>query len=75
MKLSVPPTQLTYRQYQGWDCCWCSASLRNDGVSAGVSRGAVGAHKLDVEVYACQPCTASRSPLQGIAGSRGRRGT
>lgn len=48
-----PATELTYRQYQGWDCCWCGASLSAGGVSAGISRGTVGAHKLDVEVYAC----------------------
>lgn len=76
MTLSAPPpTELTYRQYQGWHCCWCSASLMSGGFSAGISRGGVGAHKLDVEVYACQRCTASRRRRQRGAGDRGRRGT
>lgn len=56
-----PPTALTHGQYQGWNCCWCRASLKNGGVSAGISRGSIGAHALDIEVYACQPCHTSRS--------------
>ncbi|UOB09050.1 hypothetical protein MQE23_08295 [Streptomyces sp. HP-A2021] len=50
-----PPTELTYGQYSGWNCCWCNASLQAGGVSAGVSQGGIGAHGLDVEVYECGP--------------------
>jgi hypothetical protein len=79
MTLSAPPppaTDLTLRQYQGWDCCWCGASLlKKGGVSAGISRGSVGAHNLDIEVYACQPCAALRTPLPSIANGRRRHST
>jgi hypothetical protein len=57
MTRSAPPpvTELTYGQYQGWNCCWCRARLTNGGVSAGVSRGEAGTYVLDIEVYACGP--------------------
>lgn len=62
---SAHPTSLGRGQYAGWNCVWCNASLRDGGISVGVSRGGVGAYDLDVEVYACQPCTALRRP-QGV---------
>jgi hypothetical protein len=58
-----PPTELTYGQYQGWNCCWCGTSLKDGGVEAGVSRGEAGTYVLDIEVYACEPCAASRGTL------------
>jgi hypothetical protein len=51
-----PATELTRAQYSGWACCWCGTSLKHGGVSAGRSRGRLGAHVLDVEVYACRWC-------------------
>ena len=64
MNETTPPpvTQLTHGQYSGWNCVWCNASLRGGGTSVGISRGASGAHCLDVEVYACQPCFVLRRP-------------
>ncbi|MFI9154471.1 hypothetical protein [Streptomyces sp. NPDC053367] len=55
MSSPLPPaTSLTGPQYNGWACVWCGTSLaRTGGVSAGIARGQIGAHVLDVEVYAC----------------------
>ncbi|MDX2759156.1 hypothetical protein PV729_45060 [Streptomyces europaeiscabiei] len=56
---SPPPTsELTYGQYQGWNCCWCGVRLTTGAVEAGVSRGGVGAHVHDNRVYACPDCAA-----------------
>ncbi|MGW3724132.1 hypothetical protein [Streptomyces sp. NPDC000851] len=46
---------MTQAQYSGWACCWCGRSLREGGVSAGIARGRIAAHVLDIEVYACPP--------------------
>ena len=50
-----PPraTELGYEAYSGRACCWCGKPLRHGAVSAGISRGRIGAVVLDVEVYAC----------------------
>ena len=54
---SPPPTsELTYGQYQGFNCCWCNTVLTTGAVDAGVSRGGVGAHVHDNRVYACPTC-------------------
>ncbi|OUC95100.1 hypothetical protein CA983_33995 [Streptomyces swartbergensis] len=57
MRRPTPPpvTELTYGQYQGWHCCWCSASLRGGGVPAGIAPGQAGAYDLSINVYACGP--------------------
>jgi hypothetical protein len=56
-----PPTsELTYGQYQGFNCCWCNTVLTTGAVEAGVSRGGVGAHVHDNLVYACRDCVAAR---------------
>lgn len=61
-----PPTsELTYGQYQGFNCCWCNTKLTTGAVEAGVSRGGVGAHVHDNRVYACRDCaTARRQPTR-----------
>jgi hypothetical protein len=52
-----PPTsELTYEQYSGRACCWCAKKLSRGAVSAGISKGSVGAHRQDIEVYACPDC-------------------
>ncbi|MFF3873258.1 hypothetical protein [Streptomyces sp. NPDC001978] len=52
-----PPTSdLSYEQYAGRACCWCGKQLQHGAVSAGIARGRMGAHVLDVEVYACPDC-------------------
>ncbi|MFE2040875.1 hypothetical protein ACFXAZ_08055 [Streptomyces sp. NPDC059477] len=50
-----PAAALTRAQYSGWDCCWCGKPLKEGGVSVGIARGRLGAHVLDIEVYACPP--------------------
>ncbi|WP_157852688.1 hypothetical protein RFN58_06730 [Streptomyces iakyrus] len=63
IRLTPPPViELTYGQYQGWNCCYCNSSLAGGGLPAGTSRGNSGAHHLDINVYACPPCTAARRP-------------
>lgn len=52
-----PPTaDLSYEQHAGRACCWCGKTLSGRAVSAGISRGRIGAHVLDTEVYACPEC-------------------
>lgn len=46
---------LTWEQHQGRACVWCKRPLSSGAVSAGIARGRVGAHALDIEVYA-GPC-------------------
>jgi hypothetical protein len=48
-----PATELTRAQYDGYACCWCGTSLWQGAISVGRARGSIGAHVLDVEVYAC----------------------
>ena len=48
-----PATELDAEQYSGRACCWCRTPLWRGAVSAGISRGKVGAIVLDVEVFAC----------------------
>ena len=55
-----PVSDLSYAQYSGWACCWCSARLWHGAVSAGIARGRSGAHVLDIEVYACPDCADAR---------------
>ncbi|NUO42441.1 MAG: hypothetical protein HOV82_10415 [Streptomyces sp.] len=57
-----PVLELNYGQYQGWNCCWCGASLKGGGQPAGISRGNSGAHHLDINVYACSPCCVAPRP-------------
>ncbi|OXS35364.1 hypothetical protein CHR28_10170 [Streptomyces sp. XY006] len=63
MTLPTPPpvSDLTYGQYQGWNCCWCNARLTGGAVPAGIAQGASGAHDLSMQVYACRICV-SQSP-------------
>lgn len=67
--LPEPPTtdRLSKAQYDGWACCWCGKGLLDvrGAVSAGISRGRVGAAVLDVEVYACPSCAAPSEPQAG----------
>lgn len=61
---------LTFRQHQGWACCWCGRSLWSapGGVSAGRAQGANG---FSIEVYACPPgvgCGPPRTPETTQAG-------
>lgn len=68
MSPRIPPaTELTYRQYQGWACVLCGASLAGGGRSVGRARGDLGGvHRLDVEVYACSPrCPRKRTTTKG----------
>jgi len=51
--LPPPATDLDGEQYSGRACVWCSKPLWRGAVSAGISRGKVGAIVLDNEVYAC----------------------
>jgi hypothetical protein len=63
----IPPAfELTAEQYAGRSCCWCARVLTHGAVSAGIARGRLGAHVLDVEVYACPGCAADR-PVQASA--------
>ncbi|WP_413754779.1 hypothetical protein [Streptomyces sp. MMBL 11-3] len=62
-----PADQLRLEAYSGWACCFCGTKLTTGAVSAGISRGSVGAHVLDVEVWACpgcakRPLTARQTP-------------
>ncbi|MFJ9754986.1 hypothetical protein [Streptomyces sp. NPDC101149] len=60
-----PPTsELTAEQYAGRACCWCGIPLWRGAVSAGTSQGRMGAHVLDVEVYACPGCANGPPPSQ-----------
>lgn len=56
-KPTPPPAaiELNYEQYSGRACCWCGTRLWRGAVSAGIARGSIGAHVLDIEVYACSP--------------------
>ncbi|MFM9652743.1 hypothetical protein [Streptomyces galilaeus] len=66
MKRELPDaTELPRRRYSGWACVWCGASLREGGRSAGVARGHMGAHRLDVEVYECMPGRGCNHPRPG----------
>ncbi|MDQ0992148.1 hypothetical protein [Streptomyces sp. V3I7] len=67
---------LTRPQHSGWACVWCGKSLlETGGTSAGIARGSLGAHVLDIEVYACPDCapalTNSRRQL-GTPAADGR---
>lgn len=65
-----PPTsELTYGQYQGFNCCWCNTRLTTGAIEAGVSRGGVGAHVHDNTVYACPDC----AERLGLTASRPRK--
>lgn len=50
---------LTRPQFDGWACVWCGATLTKGAVSAGRATGQIGAHSLDIEVYACALCADS----------------
>lgn len=41
---------------RGWNCVWCGTVLAEGAVSVGISRGRVGVHVLDCEVWACPSC-------------------
>ena len=50
----VPPAgSLNYEQYAGRACFACGKQLTVGAVSCGRATGRQGAHKLDVEVWAC----------------------
>lgn len=51
---------LTKLQHDGWACVWCRKRLGTGAVSAGIARGRLGAHVLDVEVFACPGCADTR---------------
>jgi hypothetical protein len=58
MTRTLPPANaLTKAQHDGWACVWCRSPLTLGAKSAGIARGQMGAHVLDVEVYACPDCT------------------
>ena len=71
MTWELPAAELlTFRQHQGWACCWCGRSLWSapGGVSAGRAQGANG---FSIEVYACPPgvgCGPQRTPENTQAG-------
>lgn len=58
---------LNRRQFDGWACVWCDATLTKGAVSAGRATGQLGAHNLDIEVYACALC--ADSPHHATSGS------
>lgn len=73
----VPPPadELTYRQHQGWACCWCGASLwtPTGGVSVGRARSTAG---WSIEVYACsQQCPQRPHLPRSIQESASQEGT
>lgn len=49
-------TSLTRPQHAGWACVLCSAPIPTGGVLVGRAVGAIGAHDLSVDVYACSSC-------------------
>lgn len=55
-------TDLTRAQYSGWACVWCGIKLDKGAVSQGRVTGQAGAHRLDIEVYACPACAISPLP-------------
>lgn len=55
-RLLPPVTSLTRAQHDGHACVWCRSPLTHGATSAGIARGNLGAHVLDVEVYACPSC-------------------
>ncbi|NUK35072.1 hypothetical protein HRW16_09670 [Streptomyces lunaelactis] len=63
---ALPATvDLSWEQYAGRACVWCDQPLTTGARSVGTARGRIGAHVLDIEVYAgpcCpQPITHPRS--------------
>lgn len=50
---------LTHAQRSGWACVWCGASLAQapDAVLVGKTRGSLGTHVLDGDVYGCSTHT------------------
>ena len=57
-----PATELGYEAYSGRACVWCGKRLWRGAVSAGISRGKVGAVVLDNEVFACPDHTDGPTP-------------
>ncbi|MFS8200464.1 hypothetical protein ACLVWQ_17480 (plasmid) [Streptomyces sp. CWNU-52B] len=57
-RLPAPPpaAELGGEQYAGRACCYCRTKLTSGAMSAGISRGRLGVHVLDIEVYACPDC-------------------
>jgi hypothetical protein len=52
----LPPARdLTRAQHDGRACVWCGIPLWKGAKSAGIARGSLGVHVLDVEVFACAP--------------------
>lgn len=54
--------ELTWAQHQGFACVWCQRRLTTGAVSAGVARGRIGAHVLDIEVYEGPCCRRPPKP-------------
>jgi hypothetical protein len=54
----VLPTagDLSWEQYAGRACVWCDQPLTTGARSVGISRGRLGAHVLDIEVFAGACC-------------------
>ncbi len=46
---------LSWEQYAGRACVWCDQPLTTGAHSVGIARGRIGAHVLDIEVFA-GPC-------------------
>lgn len=47
---------LSWEQYGGRACVWCDQPLTTGARSVGISRGRLGAHVLDIEVFAGACC-------------------
>jgi hypothetical protein len=47
---------LSWEQYAGRACVWCDQPLTTGARSVGISRGRLGAHVLDIEVFAGACC-------------------
>lgn len=62
--LALPSAEdLSWEQYAGRACVWCDKPLTTAARSVGTARGRMGAHVLDIEVYAgpCCPQEVQRS--------------
>ncbi|MEV7432877.1 hypothetical protein ACIQJX_09625 [Streptomyces griseoviridis] len=60
-------TDLNRAQYSGWACVLCGAAILTGAVLVGRAVGAIGAHDMSVDVYACGGC-ARRHRERGGAG-------
>ncbi|MEU4498894.1 hypothetical protein AB0F96_37000 [Streptomyces sp. NPDC023998] len=60
---------LSWEQYSGRACVWCDRPITRGGRSVGIARGRMGAHVLDIEVYA-GPCCPQKVEQFSASGAR-----